>query len=114
VQSADELLRHKTTWRELYDGERGEANRSGCDEVIFLNERGEVAEGSMTNVFLRRDGRLLTPAATCGLLDGCLRRALLDSGECVEAVLYPADLEKNEVYLGNSLRGLVRAKAFTR
>jgi len=112
VRSTDVLLRHKTTWRALYDGERADANREGCDEVVFLNERGEVAEGSMTNVFVRRGGRLLTPAASCGLLDGCLRRELLDSGGCEEAVLFPPDLDGAEVYFGNSLRGLIRAEAF--
>lgn len=113
VQSTDVLLRHKTTWRSLYDDERAAANREGCEEVVFLNERGEVAEGSMTNVFIRRDGRLLTPAASCGLLDGCLRRELLDSGGCEEAVLFPSDLDGAEVYFGNSLRGLIRAESFT-
>jgi 4-amino-4-deoxychorismate lyase len=114
VQSADELLRHKTTWRELYDRERAQTKKEGFDETVFLNERGEIVEGCTTNFFLGRDGRLLTPASTCGPLDGCLRRALLESGKCIEAVLFPSDLEKNEVYLGNSLRGLVRAEGLTR
>jgi para-aminobenzoate synthetase/4-amino-4-deoxychorismate lyase len=114
VQSADVLARHKTIWRALYDEERAAANDEGCDEVLYLNERGEVVEGSTTNVFLRMDGRLLTPAHSCGPLEGCLRRALLDAGECVEAVILASDLEKAEVYFGNSLRGLIRAVAFAR
>ena len=114
LQSGDALSRHKTSWRALYDAERAAANEAGCDEVIYLNQRGEAVEGSITNIFLRRDGRLVTPADVSGPLDGCLRRALLDSGECAEAVLRLPDLEAGEVYLGNSLRGLIRAVPFTR
>jgi para-aminobenzoate synthetase/4-amino-4-deoxychorismate lyase len=105
VRSADPLLRHKTTWRQLYD-----QPHPGADEVIFCNERGELTEGGRTSLFIRRGGHLLTPALSCGLLDGVLRRAMLDEGACVEAVLTPADLETaDEVLVGNSLRGLIRA-----
>jgi para-aminobenzoate synthetase / 4-amino-4-deoxychorismate lyase len=110
VPSGDALARHKTSWRAIYDEEYARQRAlTGCDQVIFLNERGEVAEGNVANVFVRRDGRLLTPPLSAGALDGCLRSALLASGDCEEAVLYPADLEQGEAYLGNSLRGLVRA-----
>jgi para-aminobenzoate synthetase/4-amino-4-deoxychorismate lyase len=112
VQSGDVLLHHKTSWREFHDEDRAAANLMGCDEVVYLNERDELVEGSSTNIFLRVAGRLLTPPASCGPLDGCLRRALLESGECAEAVLHLSDLEKSEVYLGNSLRGLIRAMPF--
>ncbi len=109
VDSADQLLRHKTTWRELYDDELARLTRvTGCDEVLFLNERGELTEGSRTNIFIRRDGRLLTPPLSAGVLDGVLRRELIEQGACVEATLTPGELE-GEIYLGNSLRGLVPA-----
>jgi para-aminobenzoate synthetase/4-amino-4-deoxychorismate lyase len=110
VQSTDPLARHKTTWRALIDSEFGRLNRAtACDQVVFLNERGELAEASGSNIFVRKNGRLVTPPLSAGALDGCLRRALLESGECEEGVLTPADLEDHEVFLGNSLRGLVRA-----
>ncbi len=110
VQSGDLLARHKIDWRELYDGEQARlARETGCDEVVFLNERGEVAEGSRSTVFLRRGGVLLTPPLSAGILDGCLRRELLDKGLCREAILTPDDLSTGEVLLGNSLRGLIEA-----
>jgi para-aminobenzoate synthetase/4-amino-4-deoxychorismate lyase len=112
VQSADVLSRHKTNWRTLYDEERAAANTSGCDEVLFRNERDEIVEGSTTNLFVRIGDRLVTPVLSCGPLEGCLRRALLDAGECVEGIILASDLEKNEVYLGNSLRGLIGARSF--
>lgn len=109
VHSADELLRHKTTWRDAFDAERLRLEEClGADEALFLNERGELTEGSRTSIFVRRGQRLLTPPLSCGLLDGVLRRALLDAGECEEAVLKPCDLATaDEVLLGNSLRGLI-------
>ena len=112
IDSRDVFLFHKTTVRQLYDGEHARyGDLHGCDEVLFLNERGELAEGSRTNIFIARDGVLVTPPLESGLLPGTLRAKLLDSGEAREAVLLPGDLEAgNEVYLGNSVRGLVRAE----
>ncbi len=112
VSSADVLLRHKTTWRDFYDGEQARlAQAGGCDEALFRNERGELTEGSRSNIFLRRGDMLLTPPLDCGLLDGVLRRELLQTGRCREAVLFPGDLESGgEILLGNSLRGLIRAE----
>jgi para-aminobenzoate synthetase / 4-amino-4-deoxychorismate lyase len=107
VSSRDSLLHHKVDWRALYDSE---AAKAGCDEVLFLNERGECTEGSRSNLFVRGGGRLLTPPLSAGVLDGVLRRELLESGACEEAVLMPDDLQGAEVFLGNSLRGLIRAK----
>lgn len=111
VSSSDELLRHKISWRELYESEYAWlARETGCDEVIFLNERGEITEGSRSNVFIRRNGQLLTPPLFAGLLNGCLRAELIEQGECIEATLAPGDLASvEEIYLGNSLRGLVCA-----
>ena len=105
TQSADLLLRHKTNWRDLYDSE---VTRLGTDEVIFINERGELTEGARSNIFLRRDGLLLTPPLEAGVLDGRLRAEMIGCGTAREAVLTAADL-KGEVWFGNSLRGLIRA-----
>ena len=73
---------------------RAEYPVADADEVILLNERGEVCEGTITNLFLDtgEGGPLLTPRACCGLLPGVLREELLDAGKAREAVLTPADL----------------------
>jgi para-aminobenzoate synthetase/4-amino-4-deoxychorismate lyase len=105
MQSSDALARHKTNWREHLEP------MPGVDETIFLNERGEIAEGSRSTVFVRRRGVLLTPPLSAGILDGCLRGEALEAGECREAVLMPEDLAGGEVFLGNSLRGLIAATA---
>lgn len=112
LKSADAFLYHKTTRRELYDAEwKHFAETTGADEVVYLNERGELAEGSRTNIFLEKDGVLRTPELTAGLLPGTLRAELLATGRAREARLTCGDLEAADaVYLGNSVRGLVRAR----
>jgi para-aminobenzoate synthetase/4-amino-4-deoxychorismate lyase len=110
VSCGDWRVYHKTTARSFYDDA---LKASGCDEVVFLNERGEVTEGSRTNVFLERDGVWLTPPLACGLLDGCLRRELIENGpqRVVECVLRPADLLTGRVWFGNALRGLIPGRS---
>ncbi|HEY4743201.1 MAG TPA: aminodeoxychorismate synthase component I, partial [Desulfuromonadaceae bacterium] len=104
VDSADPLLYHKTTRRELFDGERH--RHPGSADVIFLNERGEVTEGSYNNLVISLHGRLLTPTLECGLLPGVLRAELLATGTIREAVLTPADMEAADaIWLINSVRG---------
>jgi para-aminobenzoate synthetase / 4-amino-4-deoxychorismate lyase len=77
--------------------------------VVFTNAAGALTEGSFTTVFVERDGRLLTPPLAHGLLPGILRRDLIDQGQAVEALLTPNDLRQGFL-LGNSLRGLMRAR----
>ncbi len=110
IDSHYALRRHKTTVRGIYDRALAElASSPGVFDVVFLNERGEVAEGARSNVFVERDGVLLTPPLDSGALPGVLRAELLASGKAKEAVLHPADLEV-DFWLGNALRGLVPVK----
>jgi 4-amino-4-deoxychorismate lyase len=107
--STDPLLRHKTTRRALYEEELAQAaRRYGADEVLFLNERDELCESARCNLFVPADGVLLTPPLFCGLLAGTLRAALLAQGRAAERILHLDDLP-GAFYLGNSVRGLVRA-----
>lgn len=113
VDVDDVFFYHKTTRRAFYEDELArQAAETGCDEVVFLNAKGEVTEGARTNVFVERGGVLATPPVSSGLLAGTLRQELLETrpGEVVEAVLTLDDLAgADAVYLGNSVRGLVRA-----
>jgi para-aminobenzoate synthetase/4-amino-4-deoxychorismate lyase len=60
---------------------------------------------------VERGSKLLTPPAASGLLPGVLRAELLASGRAREAVLTPEDLATvDAIYLGNSVRGLVRGE----
>lgn len=107
--SDDPMLRHKTTRRALYEDALAQAaERSGVDEVLFLNEREELCEGARVNIFVPRGDRLITPPLDCGLLPGTLRARLIAEGRALEATLRLNDLPP-QFYLGNSVRGLVRA-----
>lgn len=105
VDSQDFRLRHKTTDRAFYDEARKVA---GTNEVLLIDAQGHLTEGSFTCLFVERDGRLLTPPLSRGLLPSVLRRELIESGRAVEAELTVADLADGFL-LGNSLRGLIPA-----
>jgi para-aminobenzoate synthetase/4-amino-4-deoxychorismate lyase len=108
IDSTNPLRRHKTTERHIYDAALHTLRpNSPLFDVIFLNERGEVAEGARSNVFVERDGVFLTPPLASGCLPGVLRAELLASGEARETVLLPTDLADG-LWLGNALRGLIR------
>jgi branched-subunit amino acid aminotransferase/4-amino-4-deoxychorismate lyase len=103
VDSGDELLRHKTSEREVY--ERALAARPGADDVLLWNERGEITETCTANVVLEIDGRRLTPHHSSGLLPGTFRGHLLERGEIEEAVLPVAAIERaTRLFLINSVR----------
>ncbi|WP_310103067.1 aminodeoxychorismate synthase component I [Sphingomonas sp. BE138] len=104
VGERDWRLRHKTSDRRFYDAARA---ASGVDEVVFVAPDGRLTEGSFTNLFVLRDGTLVTPRAG-PLLPGVLRGALLDEGRAIEGDLTPDDLSDG-FFVGNALRGLLPA-----
>lgn len=105
----DPRLRHKTTERGLYDRTRA-ALPEGIDEVLFLNTRGEAAEGTITTLFADFGAGLLTPPLASGCLPGVLRAELLAEGRAREAVIPGRDLPRARLFLGNALRGLIPAR----
>jgi para-aminobenzoate synthetase/4-amino-4-deoxychorismate lyase len=110
IDSGDPLRLHKTTERALYDAAlRNIATEPQVFDVVFLNERGEVAEGARSTVFVERDGVLLTPPLASGALPGVLRAELLAAGRAREAALGVEDLAAG-FWLGNALRGLIQVK----
>ena len=112
TDSKDPMLFHKSTYRPLYAEALKEAADAGFDDMLFLNGRGEVTEGAISNVFIETAGRWLTPPVECGLLAGVYRRHLLETLSCVEErVLHDEDLRRADaVYLCNAVRGLRRAE----
>ncbi len=90
-----------------------EAHERGFDEVVLLNERGEVSECTSANIFVATGGRVLTPPLTSGCLPGVTRELLLDEvrvdGVSVhEQTIMPADLEEaDEVFITSTTRDLL-------
>ena len=76
---------------------RVEAVDAGVGEAIMLNDRGEVAEATGDNLFIVKDGMVLTPPVSAGILQGVTRRVVMglcaEAGiPCREQTLLPADL----------------------
>jgi 4-amino-4-deoxychorismate lyase len=110
LDSADKLLRIKTTRRSIYEAARAEFTQQQANEVILLNERQEVCEGTITSVFLDDgSGILRTPPISCGLLAGVLRTELICQRKARVGRITLEELHKGRLYVGNSLRGLIRA-----
>jgi len=90
-----------------------EAQQAGYDEVILLNERGEVAECTAANVFCARRGRVATPPLSSGCLEGITRGLVLELGlragvHVEERTLRPQDLYRaDEVFISSTNRNLV-------
>ncbi len=103
VSSTDVFLHHKTTRRGVYTA--AIASRPDCDDVLLVNERGDVTESCIANIVAQIAGQLVTPPRDCGLLAGVFRQELLEQGELRERRLTPADLIRAErVWLVNSVR----------
>ncbi|MFN7102002.1 MAG: aminotransferase class IV family protein [Pseudorhizobium sp.] len=114
LSSDDAFLRHKTTRRDVYEAARAEFAPEDADEVLMLNERGELCEGTISNLFIETaEGLLLTPAISSGLLPGVLRAELIREGKARAEVLLPTALRSRRIFVGNSLRGLIPAELVT-
>nr|WP_232843724.1 aminotransferase class IV family protein [Rhodobacter amnigenus] len=105
LASGDPWLRVKSTRRGVYDAARA-ALPEGLDEVVFLNERDEVCDGTITTVFFDRGQGMRTPPVSSGLLPGVLRAEMA----VPEEVLRAEDLPRVRLWVGNALRGLMPAR----
>ncbi len=94
-----------------------EAQQQGFDEVILLNERGEVAECTSANIFAAKGSMVWTPPITSGCLPGITRDLLLTEVQAagvtvMEKPLTPADLESaDEVFITSTTRDLLPVAA---
>jgi para-aminobenzoate synthetase/4-amino-4-deoxychorismate lyase len=112
VDAGDWRLRHKTSDRHFYQAGLAAAQAAGAHEALFLRDDGLLTEGTFTNLFVEKDGKLLTPPAALGLLPGVLRRSLIEQGRAVEAELRLSDLADGFL-IGNARRGLLPARLLT-
>jgi len=90
-----------------------EAQKEGFDEVVLLNERGEVAECTAANIFVVKNGKILTPPLNSGCLEGVTRGILFEIApeagvSIVEQTLRPEDLySADEVFISSTNRNLI-------
>ncbi len=110
---ADPLARHKTLnyWRRRIEQERAAAE--GADEVVCVTPDGLICEGTRSNLFLVRGGVLITPGIDGPLLDGIMRRVVIERARKmdIEVVEGPVPLgaidAATEAFLTNSVRGIL-------
>lgn len=103
INSSNPFLYHKTTIRQ-------KAPEDVFDD-ISINEKGELCEGTFTNIALEIDSKLYTPPASCGLLAGTYRQKLIDEGKIIEKILYLDDLKRaKRVFCFNSVRKMLEAE----
>ena len=82
---------------------KNEAALSGYDEAILLDERGFVCEGSGENIFLVRDGELVTPGHTASILDGISRKSVIQIARDLGYTVVERDVARAELYLAEEV-----------
>ncbi len=80
-----------------------EATKAGYQESILLDSRGFVSEGSGENIFVVRDGRIVTPPQTAGILDGISRRSIVTIAGDLGYEIVERDLARAELYLADEV-----------
>jgi para-aminobenzoate synthetase/4-amino-4-deoxychorismate lyase len=104
VDPSDVWLFHKTTRRASYERRRG--RRPDVDDVLLVNDRGEVTESTIANLAVRLDGVWVTPPVDAGLLPGTYRNVLLGEGRMTERPVTVDELRgAGELALVSSVRG---------
>ncbi|MEK7571623.1 MAG: branched-chain amino acid transaminase [Patescibacteria group bacterium] len=80
---------------------RKEANENGYDEAILLNKFGNVAEGSAENIFIVRDGTLITPGFSEGVLEGITRKSVIEIAQDVGIEVIERPIPRSELYIAD-------------
>ena len=75
-----------------------EAIKAGYDEAIMLNKEGYVADASGENIFVVRDGALLTPPLSAGPLAGITRDSIIKIARDLDIPLFESDLARTDLY----------------
>lgn len=90
-----------------------EAVQNGAFEGLWLNSKGYVAEGTMSNIFFVKEGKLYTPALDCGCLPGTRRALVLELAASIGIESYEGHfscaelLQADEVFITNALMGIM-------
>lgn len=88
--------------------EKRNAVAAGVDERLFLNTKDQICEGTVSNIFFVKQGKLYTPEVRCGLLPGILREYICETQHVEETTIYPENLKAyEECFVTNSLMGIM-------
>lgn len=104
VDSSQRWLYHKTTRRHTYTVRA--RRHPDADDVVLVNERGEITETTIANLAVRLGGRWWTPPIRAGCLPGVQRDLLVELGQLHERSMTPQDLNRaDRLAVVSSLRG---------
>lgn len=99
------LIGVKSLNRGHWDSLESTMVRRGADEILMVNEVGQVTETTRANLLIVKQGMVLTPSLDSGCLPGVIRRVLLEAGAIVEHPLTPGDLENSDgMFLTSAIR----------
>lgn len=88
--------------------EKRAAMAAGIHEMIFINTKGQISEGTVSNIFFVRKNIVYTPQLSCGLLPGILRSYIMKRFPVTETIIYPDELVYyDECFVTNSLMGIM-------
>jgi len=106
INSQNRFQYFKTTNRKIYDLEYKKYSKLGYYDVLFFNEKDELAEGSITNVFIEKDGIVYTTPLSTGILNGVYRNFYIQKNlKVTKKNLYLDDLKNaDKIFLTNSVR----------
>ena len=114
VHTNELFLYHKTSIRKLYDEEYAK-NKDFFDDIIFTNERGEITEGCISNIFIFNEGIYFTPPTNSGILNGIYRSKLLGKFPKIfkERIITKKMLvESKKIFICNSIRGIIKVQPY--
>jgi len=114
ISSSNTYQYFKTTNRKLYDNESKKYAKQKYFEVIFLNERDELTEGSISNIFIKINNKWFTPKIESGILNGIQREKLLKNNSDIKEETITLDklLKAEGIILTNSLKGQLKVDEF--
>ncbi|MGL4772918.1 MAG: aminotransferase class IV [Clostridium sp.] len=89
--------------------EKEKAKDEGFDDALFLNSKGFLCETTSSNIFLVKDGYIITPSLECGLLGGIIREFIIKNFNVIEKKITLDELMKSEeVFITNSVMGVIK------
>lgn len=89
--------------------EKNKGKNLGFDEIIFLNEKGYIAEGATSNIFFIKNNKIFTPKVKCGILNGIVRQWVVDNFIVEEGEYKIEDLLMSDaIFITNSIVGIMK------
>lgn len=111
LDSKSVFLKHKTSYRPWYEKTKEKIKNKTIFDEVFFNEKGELCEGSRTNIILEKKGKMYTPSFSSGVLPGIYINKLIKEGKVKQKKLYLKDLKNaDKISLCNSVRGIIEVK----